>query len=265
MKLQNKVIVVTGGGNGLGREIVLQLLAKGSKVVAVDINEAALRETKELASKYQHNLTTSRTDITDRLAIEELKERVFDKYKTINGIINNAGIIQPFKKLDELDFDAIDRVMNINFFGMLNMTKIFLPCLLNAPEAHIVNVSSLGGFMPFATQSIYGASKAAIKMLSEVLALELSESNVAVTTIIPGAMYTSIKANSGLGKESGAGPEGHAANAALSPTEAASTIIKAIEHNKQEVYIGKDSKSMKIMYKLLPETAKKMIYNKMKR
>ena len=265
MDIQKKVIVVTGGGNGLGREIVLQLLAKGSKVVAVDVNKSALQETTELAGEYQHSLTTFCTDITDRAAIEMLKKQVLKKHDIINGIINNAGIIQPFKNLNVLDFDAIDRVMNVNFFGMLNMTKIFLPSLLSAPEAHIVNVSSLGGFLPVATQSIYGASKAAIKIFSEALALELSESYVAITTVIPGAMYTSIKANSGLGKEAGAGPEGHTANAALSPVKAASIIIDAIEHNKRQVYIGKDAKSMKVLYKFMPETAKKIIYNKMMR
>ena len=265
MNIQNKVIIVTGGGNGLGREIVLQLLRKNAWVVAVDINELSLQETIKLAGEYQPLLTTFVTDITDRVAVNELKIRVLDKYGTIGGIINNAGIIQPFKNFEAINFDIIDRVMNVNFGGMLNMTKTFLPYLLCVPEAHIVNISSMGGFLPVATQSIYGASKAAIKIFSEALTLELSESNVGVTTAFPGALFTHIKANSGLETTSGAGPEGHSSDVALSPEKAAAIIIQAIEDNKRQIFIGKDAKSMNIMYKFMPEMAKKLIYRKMKR
>ncbi|WP_252629481.1 SDR family oxidoreductase, partial [Enterobacter sp. JH539] len=89
--------------------------------------------------------------------------------------INNAGIIQPFVKIDQLGYEVVERVFNVNFYGTLYMTKTFLPHLLTRPEAHIVNVSSMGGFLPVPGQTIYGASKAAVKLFTEGLHSELAD------------------------------------------------------------------------------------------
>jgi NADP-dependent 3-hydroxy acid dehydrogenase YdfG len=146
MKVQNKVIVVTGGGSGMGRELVLNLLSKSAKVVAIDINETSLQETVALAGVNKVSLSTFIVDITDRAAVEGLLKNVVDQLGFVDGIINNAGIIQPFVKVNKLGYETIERVMNVNFYGTLYMTKTFLPHLLTRPEAHIVNVSSMGGF-----------------------------------------------------------------------------------------------------------------------
>ena len=148
MKVENKVIVVTGGGNGIGRELVLHLLARGAKVAAVDIDQAALQATVDLAGDKKANLSTHIVNITDKEAVEALPEQVIAQHGAVDGIINNAGIIQPFVKLNELEYPAIERVMNINFYGTLYMTKTFLPHLLKRPAAHITNISSMGGFRP---------------------------------------------------------------------------------------------------------------------
>jgi len=145
MKVQNKVIVVTGGGSGMGRELVLNLLAKGARVAAVDVNEATLRETAQLSENNNVRLSLHIVNITDKDAVASLPEQVISKHGTVDGLINNAGIIQPFVRVNELDYAAIERVMNVNFYGTLYMTKAFLPHLLTRPEAHIVNVSSMGG------------------------------------------------------------------------------------------------------------------------
>jgi short-subunit dehydrogenase len=264
MKVKGKVMMVTGGGNGMGRELVLHLLKKGSKVVAVDINKTGLQETIRLAGRYTDSLMVIDADITNENVMQELPSRILWKYDAIDGVINNAGIIQPFLKINDIDFGTIDRLFRVYFIGTLNVIKAFLPGLLNRPEAHIVNVSSMGGFLPVAGQSIYGASKAAVKILSEGLTSELSDSNVNVTTVFPGAIYTNIKANSGLGVEAGSGTEGHSPDAAFSPAKAAEIIVDAIERNRTRVYIGKDSKSMNLAYKIMPNVATKLIYQKMK-
>ncbi len=264
MKVKGKVILVTGGGNGLGRALVLHLLDKGAKVIAADINPAALAETVEMAGDRRDSLTALQADITSKDAVEELFEHSVAAWGHVDGIINNAGIIQPFRKINDIGFDAIERVFDVNFLGTLYMIKTFLPHLLMRPEAHIVNVSSMGGFMPVAGQSVYGASKAAVKILSEGLASELSETRVGVTTVFPGALYTDIKANSGLGREAGAGTEGHAANSAMPPSKAAAIIIDGIEENKLRIFVGRDSKSMNVAYKFMPGVATKMIYGKMR-
>lgn len=262
MKVRNKTIIVTGGGNGMGRELTLNLLSKGARALAVDINGAALLETARLAGDKQEQLAVCTLNIADREALERFSDTTVARFGAVDGIINNAGIIQPFRKLNNLDFEMIDRIMNVDFFGMLNVTKIFLPALLSRPEAHIVNVSSMGGFLPVAGQTVYGASKAAVRILSEGLACELADTRVRVTTVIPGALYTNIKANSGLGAEAGAGTEGHAPDAAFSPAKAAELIVEAIEHERTRIYIGKDAKSMSLLYRLNPDFATKLVYKK---
>lgn len=263
MKVKDKVIVVTGGGSGMGRELVLHLLSNGAKVITVDINEKSLRETIALAGAKKDSLKTFIVDITNKSAIDKLVDDAIEAFGSVDGLINNAGIIQPFVKVNEMNFESIERVMNINFFGTVYMIKAFLPHLLTRPESHIVNVSSMGGFLPVPGQSIYGASKAAVKLLTEGLVSELSETNVNVTVVFPGAIQTNIKANSGLGTKAGENPE-NTSKKLTSPSKAAIGIIKAMEDNKARVFIGRDSKIMDILYRLKPESASRLIYKKMK-
>ncbi|MFA7529726.1 MAG: SDR family oxidoreductase, partial [Bacilli bacterium] len=181
MLVKNKVIAVTGGGNGIGREIALLLLEKGAKVAAIDINKDYLDQTAELAGEKNGNLSLHVIDITDREAVEALPEAIIAKHGAVDGVINNAGVIQPFVKVADLDYKKIEFVMNVNFYGTIYMVKSFLPYLLKRPEAHIVNVSSMGGYLPVPGQSVYGASKAAVKLLTEGLYAELKDTNVKVT------------------------------------------------------------------------------------
>ncbi|WP_295792779.1 SDR family oxidoreductase [Mucilaginibacter sp.] len=262
MKVENKVIVVTGGGSGMGRELVLNLLAKGAKVAAIDINEAAVKETALQAGEMGIALATFVIDITDRLAVEGLLEKVIGKFGSVDGIINNAGIIQPFIKVNDLGYDVIERVMNINFYGTLYLIKTFLPHLLTRPEAHIVDISSMGGFVPVPGQTIYGASKAAVKLLTEGLSSELKNTNVKVTVVFPGGVNTNIMKNSGLEipKQPGEKAKAHKI---LSAVEAAQIIIEGMENDCYRVLVGKDAKIMDFLYRLNPKSAASMISKKM--
>ena len=239
MEVNNKVVIVTGGGNGMGREMVLNLLDKGAKVAAVDMREAALIETFKLAGDKSPNLTTHILDITDKEAVAKFADEVVALYGKIDGLINNAGIIQPFVKVNDLKFTDIERVMNVNFYGTLFMIKAFIPHLLNRSEAYIVNVSSMGGFLPVPGQSIYGASKAAVKLLTEGLYAELLNTNVKVAIVFPGAIGTNITLNSGV-----EGPKMPAGNSPkikmLSPVEAAEIIINGIQKNEVRILNPED-------------------------
>lgn len=252
MIFQNKVIVVTGGGNGMGRELVLNLLSKGARVAAVDLNEAALHETAGLAGGNRDRLSLHVVNITDRSAVAALPEGVIAKHGAVDCLINCAGIIQPFVRVNDLDYAAIERVMNVNFYGTLNMIKAFLPHLLKRPEAHIANVSSMGGFLPVPGQTIYGASKAAVKLLTEGLHAELMNTNVKVTVIFPGAIGTNIAANSGVGHMVGAGSEGAQKRSIkmLAPSEAAQMILAGIEKGRYQVFVGRDSRMMDLFYRI---------------
>ena len=181
----------------------------------------------------------------------------------MDGLINCAGIIQPFVKAQDLDFVAIERVMNINFYGTLTMTKAFLPELLKRPEAHLVNVSSMGGFLPVPGQSVYGASKAAVKLLSEALYAELLATPVHVSVVFPGATQTDITKNSGV--KAPVAPGDMKNYKSLTADAAARLMLDGVERNKVQIYTGSDSKFMHQLYRFAPVFATRFIAKKMKK
>lgn len=259
MKLQNKVVVVTGAGSGMGRELTLELVRRGAKVAAVDLHEQALAETKALAGGTVALFTL---DVTDRNGVAALPAKVTAEIGAVDILINNAGIIQPFIKINELTFEQAEKVMNVNFYGPLAMIKAFLPGLLTRPEAHILNVSSMGAYAPVPGQSVYGASKAAVKLLTEGLRSELMGSNVGVTVVFPGAVATNITTNSGL-----AMPKIDADAPAFKQTAApvaAKMMVDAIEKNKARITVGKDATMMDRMSRINPVFAANLIYKQMK-
>lgn len=263
MKVKDKVIVITGGGSGMGRELVLHLLSKDAKVIAIDINESALQETVVLAGSGNTSLKTFFIDITNKASVEELVDKAIAQYGFVDGIINNAGIIQPFVKLNDLSYDAIERVIKVNLYGTLYITKSFLPHLLSRPEAHIVNISSMGGFISFPGQTIYGAAKAAVKIFTEGLYAELKDSSVKVTVVHPGAIATNISANSGV--ESPKMNTDSKGGMTLSPADAAKIIIRSMEKNKFRVTVGKDAGFLDLLYRMNPRFATDYISKMMKK
>jgi short-subunit dehydrogenase len=263
MKVQGKTIVVTGGANGMGRELTLLLLKKNARVAVVDINEAALKETEALAGDHKARLSLHKVNITDREAVLALPEEVIKVHGQVDGIINNAGIIQRFVKINDLDFNEIERVFNINLWGLINVTKAFLPHLLKRPEAHIVNTSSMGGFLPVPGQTAYGTSKAGVKLFSEGLHSELLSTNVHVTVVFPGAIATNISANSGITTNAEM-PADAPKFKMTTPQVAAEVIVDGIEKNKYHVMVGSDAKMMDFLSRLMPERAAKIIYTQMR-
>lgn len=258
MLLNNKILVVTGAGSGIGKELVLALLKKDAKVVAVDLRQESLNILKKEVGE-DKNLITQALDISDKTAVEKLAKELSD----IDVLINNAGIIQPFKKVNDLEYVDIEKVMKVNFWGTLYMTKAFLPSLLKRPEAYIANVSSMGGFLPVPGQSVYGASKAAVKLFTEGLYAELLDTNVGVSIIFPGATATNITKNSGV-EAPKVSDEQMKKFKALPAGEAARLIIEGIENNKPQIFLGSDCKGMNVFYRLSPLRAIKLISNQMK-
>ena len=255
-------MVVTGGGNGIGRELVLQLLAKQARVAAVDIDRTALEQTAQLAASSER-LSLHALDITDLEAVSVLPEQVIAQHGAVDGLINNAGIIQPFVRVQELAYTAIERVLRVNFYGTLYLTKAFLPHLLKRPEAHIVNVSSMGGFLPVPGQTVYGAAKAAVKLFTEGLYAELLDTPVRVTVVFPGAVATEITAHSGVNlPRSSAYRRG--SMQPLAPSKAAERIIAAMEENRFRVLVGQDARLMDFLYRLNPTHATRLIQQRMK-
>jgi short-subunit dehydrogenase len=262
MKIAGKVFLVTGAGSGMGREMTHQIIAKGGKVAALDRHLPALLETQQVCSGTSKTFLALEVDISDRPQVLALPEQVIKHFGQIDGIINNAGIIQPFVKVNDLTFDQIEHVMNVNFMGTVSVSKAFLPHLLERPEAHIVNISSMGGFLPVPGQSIYGASKAAVKLFTEGLYAELKETTVRVSVVFPGAIATNITANSGIEMPKVTGDS--SAMATMPANEAARIILQGMETNQYRILVGSDSKFMDFLCRLAPEFATNFIAKKMK-
>jgi NAD(P)-dependent dehydrogenase (short-subunit alcohol dehydrogenase family) len=252
MQVTGKVWVVTGGGNGIGRELVLEMLRRGARVAAVDRADDALQQTAALAAAGER-LSTHAVDITDRAAVAALPQAVVAAHGTVDGLVNNAGIIQPFVPVAELDEAVIARVMDVNFWGTVHMTQAFLPLLRARPEAHLANVSSMGGFFPFPGQTAYGASKAAVKLFTEGLYAEHADTPLRVSVILPGAIHTSISEHSGIPRPA---EEDAAAGVPMTaPDKAALIILKGLERDRLHVYVGTDARVMSLAVKVAPRHA----------
>lgn len=260
MKVKGKVIVVTGAGSGMGRQIALDLTRRKAKVALVDFREETLKETQKLVSELGGESSIHLLDVSDADAVASLPEQVMKSLGAVDALINNAGIIQPFVKVNDLSMKDAMHVMNVNFTGPLMLTKAFLPELIKRPEAHILNVSSMGAYAPVPGQSVYGASKAAIKLFTEGLRSELIQTKVGVTVVFPGAIETNIAANSGMTNMS-------ADTESNFPTTkadvAAKLMVDAIEKNSPRLVIGKDAKTMDIISRINPVYAAKLIYKQM--
>jgi short-subunit dehydrogenase len=264
MEIKNKVFVVTGAGSGIGREITKAIIANGGKVAGVDLRKDGLEELKKELGEKGENLSIHEASVADKKVVEALPKEIINAQGQVDGLVNNAGIIQPFVKINDLDYEAIDRVMGVNFYGTLYMLKAFLPELLKRPEAHIVDVSSMGGFLPVPGQSVYGASKAAVKLLTEGLQSELIGTNVHATVVFPGATSTNITKNSGVKSPISEEDAKNSKIPTQSPADVANLVVKAIEKNIPRVYAGKDSKFMNKLYRLSPSYATNLIAKQMK-
>ena len=259
MEIKKQNVIVTGAASGLGLELTKQLLLEGANVAAVDINEENLKKMElELKSK---RLKTYKVDMGNTESIKKFREEYKNDYSDVDIIINNAGIIQPFVKVGDLDDSTINKVMNINFFGPLNLIRFFMEDLIkDKKEQYIVNVSSMGGFFPFPGQTIYGASKAALKIFTEGLFAELEKTNVRVMIVLPGAMATNITKNSNVEVST---TEENSSFKMLSPEIGAKEIIKGIKKNKFKIFLGSDSKFLKFLYKINSIWAIRFINKKM--
>lgn len=259
MQIQGKTFVVTGGGNGIGRQAVLGLLRRGAKIAAVDLSADALAGTKALAAS-DGELSTHVINVTDRHAVAALLDDVISVHGQVDGIINVAGIIHRFVPVADLTFDDFERVMNVNLWGTVNMCKTFLPALLERPAAAIVNISSLSALLPFAGQTFYGATKAAVKQFSEGLYQELSGTSVAVTTVFPGNISTDISGNSGV---KAIDPKGRKAPA-TTPEATAAKIIQGLEKGSFRVLVGKDAKVLDAASRISSRTVTDFVGRQMK-
>ena len=240
MQIESKVFVVTGAGNGMGRQVAVGLARRGAHVAAVDLDEIGLTETEHLIRDTVGSTSRHVVNVTDRSAVDALREAVVNVHGHVDGVVNIAGIIHRFAPFTDLTAEETDRVVDVNFWGTVNMCRAFLPLLLERPVANLTNMSSLAALIPFASQSLYGASKGAVKQLSEGLYAELLDTGVHVVTLFPGNISTNLTGNSGVTMIDA----GRRKVRATTPEVAAEKIIAGIMRDRFRVVIGSDAHAL---------------------
>jgi NAD(P)-dependent dehydrogenase (short-subunit alcohol dehydrogenase family) len=172
MNVKDRVAVTTGAGSGIGRAIALSLAQRGCHLALADVNPAGLAETAEMAAKHGVRVSQHVLDVASREAVAALPAAVHATHGRVDLLVNNAGVALggTFEQVSEADFDWL---MEINFHGLVRMTRAFLPLLHKSDDARIVNISSLFGLVSLPLQSAYCASKFAVRGFSNSLRIEL--------------------------------------------------------------------------------------------
>lgn len=259
MKIQaGHVAVITGAGGGIGRQLAIQLAQKGVHLALVDINPVALETTKETLLSYSINVTLHALNIGDCDAMEKLASDVVAEHGGVNILINNAGItIQ--KSFETHSIADWQRVMDVNWWGVIYACKFFLPALKAAGQsqgAHIVNLSSMAGFLGFPNQASYCSTKSAVRMLSESLWAELYDDNIGVTSVHPGCVKTDLIRATLQESDNVEVAEKHyqmAQRIGVTAEYAAERMVRAIEKGSLRIRIGKDAIVLDLIKRFLPK------------
>lgn len=254
--LRDKVVVVTGGGSGIGRELVRQAAATGARVAFCDVSQAGIDGTLALLPKGTASLAR-KVDVSRRDEVYAFADDVLKVLGPANVVINNAGVSlsETVEKMSDEDFRWL---FDINFWGVFYGTRAFLPQLLGGPEGHVVNISSVFGIIAVPTQSAYNASKFAVRGFTESLRQELEGTRVRVTCVHPGGIRTNIVRNGRHYRDSsGRTTTEEAAErfenvARTSPEDAARTILDGIRDEAPRVLIGKDAYLIDAVQRVLP-------------
>jgi len=256
MRLQSRTAVVTGAASGIGRAIAIALARRGCHLALADIDEQKLEETVGLLASTGLRVSRHRIDVADRDAVAKFPEAVVANHAGVDVLVNNAGVAigGTFEEASEEDFEWL---FSINFWGVVRMTRAFLPLLKKGDDARVVNISSVFGLVSPPRQTAYSASKFAVRGFSNALRHELAGSNVGVTIVHPGGVATSIADNARPPK--GATAEQTAERRALfkkvarlPPEIAAESIVKGIERRASRVLVGRDASMMAIVERLAP-------------
>jgi NAD(P)-dependent dehydrogenase (short-subunit alcohol dehydrogenase family) len=239
-----KVAVVTGAASGIGRALAVELARRGARLAISDVEVAGLAETEALVRAEGAQVRSDTLDVAQRELVLSYADAVVQHYGTVNLVFNNAGIAFT-GTVEKMSFKDIDRVMDVDFWGVVNGTKAFLPHLIASGEGHVVNISSIFGLFSVPSQSAYNAAKFAVRGFTESLRQEMLNGGlpVKVTCVHPGGIKTNIARNSeqveGLDHDDLASSFDKLAR--TSPQKAAEVILAGVEKDRARVLIGADA------------------------
>ena len=268
----NAVVLITGAGSGIGRELALQAAERGAAVIATDINKSALEETKKAGQQKGFDITTELLDVADTTAIEAFAQRWIPQLAQRKLVlINNAGVALLSGTFQHTELSDFEWLMRINLWGAIYLTKAFYPYLLQQNEGHIVMLSSVFGLAGIENQVAYCTSKFALRGFTETLRMELAGTGVGTTVVHPGGVNTNIVRN-GRVVEKITSAVAHQETisrfekiALTSPQTAARQILKAVEKKKSRLVIGKDGRVLDLLTRLLPLRYTYLVKNRIKK
>lgn len=246
-----KVAVVTGAGSGIGQALAIELGRSGASVAISDIDTEGLAVTEERLKAIGAKVKADRLDVTEREAFELYADSVVEHFGKVNQIYNNAGIAYS-GDIEVSSYKDIERIMDVDFWGVVNGTKVFLPYLIESGDGHVVNVSSLFGIFSVPGQAAYNSAKFAVRGFTEALRQEMLIAGhpVKVTCVHPGGIKTAIVRNAaaaeGMDKDKLAKTFDKRL-ASTSPQRAARIILDGVRKNKARVLVGNDAVALDLL------------------
>ena len=256
MKLVNRTAVVTGAAGGIGRAISLSLARRGCHLALADVNETGLAETAQLAAATGVRITRHLLDVADPAAVAAFPAAVTEVHPGVDLLVNNAGVALggTFEEVGEEDFEWL---FAINFWGVVRLTRVFLPMLKASDDGRIVSLSSVYGLVAPPGQTAYAASKFAVRGFSIALGHVLRETTIGVTVVHPGGVATSIADNARVPKDK---PEDEVAQGReemnrmlkLPPETAGEIIVRGVERRQARVLVGSDARMISVIERMAP-------------
>ncbi|NDZ96427.1 SDR family oxidoreductase [Streptomyces sp. SID6673] len=252
---RDKVVVITGAGSGMGRDLAVKLARKGAKLAISDMDPDGLAGTEKLVAETGAPVHAQILNVAEREAVLNYAETVVAHYGKVNVIFNNAGIAH-HGEIERTEFKDIERVMDVDYWGVVNGTKAFLPHIIASGDGHIVNTSSLFGLLSEPGQAAYNSAKFAVRGFTESLNQEmiLAKHPVKVTCVHPGGIKTAIARNA---TTSGDHDQKKSAEffdrylARMTSEDAADVIINGVQKNRARVLVGTDAKLLDLWVRLV--------------
>ena len=266
-RFENRVAVVTVAASGIGRATAMALSREGCHLALVDIKAEPLEETRTLCRADRH-VSTHVVNVADKAAMQQLASDVAREHGGTHVLVNNAGVAVGASFMEQ-SLEDFEWLMGINFWGVVYGCKFFLPQLLEADEAHIVNISSVFGLQGVPMNSSYCASKFAVRGLSESLRTELVETRVGVTCVHPGGVATNIVKDARFVE-----PEGMSGvrertiesfKKMLPPERAAQDILRGIKKNAPRVLVTREAYAIDWIKRALPDLSTTLVAKNWKR
>jgi NADP-dependent 3-hydroxy acid dehydrogenase YdfG len=250
-----KVAVVTGAGSGIGQALAIELGRSGARVAISDVDTEGLAATEERLKAIGAPVKTDRLNVTEREAFQLYADGVAEHFGKVNQIYNNAGIAFT-GDVEITQYKDIERVMDVDFWGVVNGTKSFLPHLIASGDGHVVNVSSVFGLFAVPGQAAYNSAKFAVRGFTEALRQEmaLAKHPVKVSCVHPGGIKTAIARNASAAEGLDADELAKTFDKKLAnttPEKAAKVILDGVRKNKARILIGNDAKMFEIVIRAL--------------